>query len=220
MNSNSKALIEAAAAGDLEEIRRLVAAGANINYRSGTHCQSPLHLALMNRHVTCVDFLIENGADINEDDVNQAKPLHVAALRGDHYCVTRLLDAGADIHSLDHKGFTALHYAAGDDYPDCVQLLLDRGADIDRGNFDGVTPLHDATYYGCTKSIQALLKNNADVLAKNHTNETALDIAEENDHADIMGLLKAAMEKCVLKKHLLENIGGEPSPNAGGLLNF
>ena len=56
--------INAAASGDLETISRLIVKGLNIN-DADYDGRTPLHLACQAGHAEVVQFLLENGANVN-----------------------------------------------------------------------------------------------------------------------------------------------------------
>lgn len=58
-----------------------------------------LHQAAINGHRTCIEALIEVGADIQATDQAGATPLQWAALKGWLDCSTLLLDHGAKVDS-------------------------------------------------------------------------------------------------------------------------
>jgi ankyrin repeat protein len=60
-------LIEAARRGDVAEIGRLLAQGANVDARDGTN-RTPLHHATEGNHIAAAVALIEAGADVNASD--------------------------------------------------------------------------------------------------------------------------------------------------------
>ena len=72
-------------------------------------------------------ILIENGADINARDFNQATPLMYATVRNSHKVIKLLIDSGADINSKDNDGTTVLIIAKLLQ-PELVALFKERGA--------------------------------------------------------------------------------------------
>lgn len=139
------ALIFATRAGSLESARLLVAAGSDVNGLSafGT---SPAIMAVHGGNIELLEFLLENGADI-ESSASGHTALHAAILRGSLEAVELLLDHGANIEALLQKptparrqstdysfhdsliGATPLWLAARFTEPKIMTLLLERGAD-------------------------------------------------------------------------------------------
>jgi hypothetical protein len=77
-----------------------------------------------------------------------------------------------------------------------LERLIASGASLDFevDNFNQ-TPLMGAAWGGHANTVVALLRHHADVNHKNRKGETALGIAKEHGHPDIVRLLKAAGAK-------------------------
>ncbi len=76
-------------------LKLLVAEGANIDATNGLR-RTPLMLSLM-LHITVPDttqYLIEAGADVSKEDVNQCTALHYACFKGDLNMVHLIIKAG------------------------------------------------------------------------------------------------------------------------------
>ncbi|HEX6121349.1 MAG TPA: ankyrin repeat domain-containing protein [Dongiaceae bacterium] len=119
-------LHDAAQAGDLAQIEKLLAEGADINESNGL--ATPLYFAISGKHAEEAQLLIERGADVNAQSIWGA-PLHAAAAKGMTATVNLLLERGADPNGR-WQGLTPLHIAARNDRIEVARALLDHGADI------------------------------------------------------------------------------------------
>jgi hypothetical protein len=71
--------------------------------------RTALHIAANGGHLSCVQYLLSKGADINLADSRlRMTALHLSAAAGNEKIVTCLIENGADITLLDSKGRTAL----------------------------------------------------------------------------------------------------------------
>ncbi|MHC4355224.1 MAG: ankyrin repeat domain-containing protein, partial [Planctomycetota bacterium] len=105
----------AASQGNLEAIKRHLAAGADIDATvvapgipaSGA---TPLHLAVLADQREMSEFLIKMGANLGSraKDEHGGTPLHWAAALGRVEMARRLIDAGADVNAQAKHGFTPL----------------------------------------------------------------------------------------------------------------
>ena len=74
--------------------------------------------------------LIENGANVNGEDIQGWTPLFHAAHRGDIHAIDVLIQSGAEVNHGKETGFTALFSAVLGGHLDAVRMLLRAGAEI------------------------------------------------------------------------------------------
>jgi len=166
---------------------------------------TPLHRAIQNNRINIISFLLENGANIDEPyPVVGHTPLFFAAFMGHLEATNLLIKSGANIkHLLPNSRKNILH-CIFDVNPDStnpstkvIQVCLDHGIDINARDTDGNTALIYATkdhYIYKNKNhhiemIKFLLERSADKNIANNFGKTPLDIATENENAEIMNLL-------------------------------
>jgi uncharacterized protein len=148
--------------GDVSALRFLLTHGESIA-SCGTHA---LNDAAFHGHWKLCEFLIEQGADVNQSlpDTGET-PLHSAICTSDrsaHDLVVKvLLQHGADpnratkpgvetqgfMRDVRARGETPLHRAAAFGSEETIQLLLDAGAVIDAKDANGDSPLAWASWY-------------------------------------------------------------------------
>jgi beta-lactamase regulating signal transducer with metallopeptidase domain len=122
-------LVEAAGNGDLEDVKDLIDAGANIDARVDGD-GSPLIAAAKGHHLAVVNELLTRGADVNLAVPGDGNPLIAAAAAGAGDVVNLLLSHGAAIDLMVPGDENALIQAAGEGHLAIVQLLVSRGADV------------------------------------------------------------------------------------------
>jgi len=106
----------------------------------------PLMMATRAQNLECVEALIRNKANVDEQDHNGRTILMLAATycsEFGHDLTEMLLEAGADISLSTHFGQQAILYACLPAKPLVVNMLLDHKAEP-RGRFQSSTPLHRA----------------------------------------------------------------------------
>jgi hypothetical protein len=156
------ALFNAVIAGDIDEIKRIIDAGAKLD-AVGALDRTPLHMAAFYGRTKIAELLIAHGADVNARDQIAMTPLHAAvisgeraaALAGEPAVVPLLLDGKADLQAKNEEGQTALHLAAATGQPKLTKFLIERGADPHERDFDGRTPLDYArkNYHPQTRAV-------------------------------------------------------------------
>ena len=114
--------------GQAEQVRALVAGGANVNARNSDN-DPLLHEAVWRNDVEVVQILVDAGADVNQRDSDNDPLLHEAIWRGHTEIVRILVNAGADVNARDSDGDTVLHEATWRGHTEIVQILIEAGAE-------------------------------------------------------------------------------------------
>ena len=138
----NKELLLAAHRGELDKLKQLLDAGADVNYRN-EDSMTPLMFAVTSDQLDIVNELIRRGADITTAAMNGATALHLAANFGHVDILKKIIDthlAERDhLNAQDIRGQTALHGAAEGGMVNSVMLLLQKGADATILDDDGNT---------------------------------------------------------------------------------
>ena len=127
----NKELLLAAHRGELDKVKELLDAGADVNYRNEDSL-TPLMFAVTGEHLNIVNELVGRGADVTMVDMNGATALHLAAAYGHVDILNKIIDThmadGDNLNAQDKYGQTALHMAAEGGMVNSVMLLLQKGA--------------------------------------------------------------------------------------------
>ena len=94
--------------GRVEFLKQLVGFGADVNASECRYGDTSLLVAAWARSSECVDFLLENGADVNAVDNRGDSALVIATRGGSLSCVESLLRAGAHVNIGNICGSKAL----------------------------------------------------------------------------------------------------------------
>ena len=181
-------LHDAAQSGDIEQVRRLVSLGADLETRNETGATA-LMLASQNGHGETASLLLSNGADVNVKADDGVTALIVAALYGHAEVVSLLLSSGAEVNAELNGGGTALYASSQNGHAEVVSLLLSSGAEVNAERNDGRTPLYVASQEGRAEVVSLLLSNGADVNMEITGGATPLFVASEYGHAEIVSPL-------------------------------
>ena len=130
-------LMQAARTGDIETVRRLIAAGTDVNARDErgwTAIAYAVYDADAKRgYAEVVQALIDAGADLEAAIGYGVRPLMLAAGYGEAEVVATLLNAGADVLAKNEGGFTALMMAKQKFYVDVINMLHEAERDAGIG---------------------------------------------------------------------------------------
>lgn len=148
---------------DLAEVRRLIAAGADVK-APNRYGMTALALACTNGNSALVELLLKAGADPQTRLPSGETVLMTAARTGRVEAVKALLAAGADVQAKEaRRGQTALMWAAAEGHTATVEALIAAGADVKLRLNSGFTPLLFAVREGHIATLGALLKAGANV---------------------------------------------------------
>ncbi|XP_047100977.1 poly [ADP-ribose] polymerase tankyrase-1-like [Schistocerca piceifrons] len=138
-DEKGRRLIQAAHGGVMEELRALLAAGADVRAMDGDR-STALHWAAWEGHVEAVTCLLENGAEVNARNIRHNTPLHSPANDGLAAVVRLLLRSSADANARNAWGLTPLHCAAREGRLEVATELLEFGANKEARDDEGNTP--------------------------------------------------------------------------------
>nr|XP_039330109.1 arf-GAP with coiled-coil, ANK repeat and PH domain-containing protein 3 isoform X1 [Saimiri boliviensis boliviensis] len=114
----------AARARDLPALAAALAHGAEVNWADAEdEGKTPLVQAVLGGSLIVCEFLLQNGADVNQRDSRGRAPLHHATLLGRTGQVCLFLKRGADQHALDQEQRDPLAIAVQAANADIVTLL-------------------------------------------------------------------------------------------------
>jgi ankyrin repeat protein len=156
-------LIRAVKRENINEVRTLLDAGANVNARENELFKNtPLIIATRLCNIDIARVLIKRGADVN--------------LEGSQFIGTPLLEASGTTNS-----------------PPCLpmlKLLLDNDADVNKksGGYDA-SPLNQAAHSGSLEACEYLIEKGADIHSKSRNGATPLHSACVSGHPNICKLL-------------------------------
>ncbi|XP_043248394.1 protein phosphatase 1 regulatory subunit 12A isoform X4 [Colletes gigas] len=195
--------LAACAAGDKEEVVRLLQKGADIN-TGNVDGLTALHQACINDDLDMVEFLVEKGADINSGDNEGWTPLHATASCGFISIAKYLIEKGCNLAAVNNDGELALDIAESNEMEDMLQQHISKaGIDCDQARSEeertmlsharswrsgaagkdtihpksGATALHVAAAKGYIKVMNILLQARCDVNAQDFDGWTPLHAA-------------------------------------------
>ena len=159
-------------------------------------CANPFHVAALHGDTAILQLLANiYRSGIDDRDLLDRTPLFLAALCGHQSACELLLDFKVDKNARSITNQTVLEVAARHGHVHIVKALCDRGADVNPLPLEGSsTPLQAAAEFGHLSVAQYLLETGkADLIVRRFGDrKTAKDLAGENGHAAIVGLLESA----------------------------
>jgi len=168
--------------GDVNEVQRLLKAGANVSI-ANNYGVTAMELASEVANTPIIKLLLDAGANVDSPNPDGQTALLAVARTGNLEAAQLLLDRGAKVDAKEKfGGQTALMWASARRHPKMMELLISRGANVNARstardyqrhvqaegrpkNLDsgGLTPLLYATRENCGACIEVLLRNKVDI---------------------------------------------------------
>ncbi|KAK7946918.1 uncharacterized protein PG986_011239 [Apiospora aurea] len=123
------------------------------------------HWAVIFQQHRILQVLLEQGANVNAQDVKGRTPLHLAISNHDEWSIRTLLDSSQMLNEglQDKKGFTPLRSAAREGHYWAVKVLLPIYADIDAEDEEGYSALRWAFKMGHKSIVRLLIDAGANI---------------------------------------------------------
>jgi ankyrin repeat protein len=164
--SAAASVVSAARDADVAEVKKLIAAGSDVNVPESDG-SSALLWAAHQSSPEIIALLLKAGANPNAANNFGVTPLLEASRYGDTATIKALLDGGADVAASAREGETPLMAAARAGSAAAVELLIKHGADVNAvETLQEQTALMWAAAEGHLDVVDMLLKNGADANKK------------------------------------------------------
>lgn len=155
-------LFDAAFTGDISRVNLAITRGANINAQAAK-------IALYGAYESCTALML-------------------AIKRGHTQIIELLLDEGADVNVQNKLGLTAFVLAIWHGQPEIAELLFEK-SDVQMTTHSGEVALLKSAGEGYTRIVRLLLARGVAVNAQNNEQMTALMLASQKGHVDIINML-------------------------------
>ena len=180
-------LCQAAARGDIQQVRGFLAEGANINGRNENGNTALISAVLMNR-IDAAKFLLTAGADHTvKDSGRKCKPPFFHAIDvGATVIIELLLARGVDVNERNVYGQPYFVDAINTGDLDIIKLLLTRGANVNTTDISGSSILAIAIKKGNQRLVQLFLEFGADANSRDLTGQPVVILAFSHGRNDIV----------------------------------
>jgi ankyrin repeat protein len=183
-------LLVARQTGDVEFGKLLLNKGANINFKDRDN-QMALNLAAWKGFNEFIDFLLDNGAKYDTTRGGARWMLTFSASCGSSRLFNVVLDKESKLLSDVSFSKSIMQTAIIGGSVEIVNLLLSKNVPLNNeANRYGWTPAHYAALNGHAAMIRFLVEKNFDINQRTLSGKSAYNIAEENNHSDVLQTIK------------------------------
>lgn len=207
-----QAFLEAVKAGNLDDVRRLLAATPALAAARDASGVSAILLATYRGHRDIASALVDSGAPLdifeasavgradrivsllNEDAARVSAfapdgfyPLGLAAFFGHLDAVRVLIAAGADVLATARNAFKVqpVHAAAASRNLEVLRAVLEAGGDPNVPQQQGFLALHEAASSGNREMAELLVKHGANPRLTNDAGKTSVELATDKGHSEL-----------------------------------
>ena len=196
----------------LEDVKKELKNGANVNAASDEDTTVLMQAALLNQNPEVIETLIDKGANVNAKNKDGSTALTKAAFNPNPEVIKTLIDEDADVNAKNKYGYTALIQAAlFNQNPEVIKILINAGTDVNAKSKSGSTALmFAASSQKNPDAVKALLKAGADANVIDNDGNIAAVFAALNKNPEIHSLILQAMDiegYCKLTKNNSFDIG-------------
>ncbi len=192
-NEKNTPLLHAVKNKNIEMTKTLLEFGATPNTQN-TFGDTPLIWASSNNSIEIVNLLLKHGAEVNKQNTNGSTALFWSVGNKQFEITKHLIEHGAHINLEYPSKAASLTWVKtskwGDKEKRTDMLAITKNKKHTPYKEDGYTLLMLASNKGSKDIVELLLNNGADITLKNKNKQTALDIATQEGHPEIVALLK------------------------------
>ncbi len=189
----TRALLRAAATGDLGAARTAIAAKADLEARDDRR-RTPLVVATKARQTKVAVLLLEAGADPDAKDDLQDSAFLYAGAEGYNEILRATLRHGANVKSTNRFGGTALIPASEHGHTETVRILINAGVPVDHVNDLNWTAMLEAIVLGNGSAdhvdvVRQLIGAGADTSIRDGDGRTPRALAAARGYDQIVALI-------------------------------
>jgi ankyrin repeat protein len=190
--------------GDVAEVKRLIAAGADVSL-ANDYGATPMSLAAEVADTPIIELLLDAGASADSPNAEGQTALMAVARTGNVAAAELLVAHGATVDAREGwGGQTALMWAAARRHPAMIDFLIAHGADVDARSIHrdykrrvtaegrpksldsgGFTPLLYAARENCIACVEVLIARGADLDLPDPDGVSPLHLAIMNANWDL-----------------------------------
>jgi ankyrin repeat protein len=160
-------LLKAAMFGDFENVKALLAKGADVNKKDNEE-KFPLFIASSYGYTEIVEILLKNGANINLTDNSGRSSLNASCYLGRLETSKLLISLSKSLVNFsDERGRTPLIEASYNGFYSVADLLIKNGAKVNAVDSHGYSALQHAVTYGHFELTRLLIENDANPYISN-----------------------------------------------------
>ncbi|GFS14011.1 ankyrin repeat domain-containing protein 6-like [Elysia marginata] len=140
-------------------LKFLIEAGVDVNRMSLKLRRTPVHMAVLNNNMSCLQLLVTARANLDVRDVFGNTPCHYAAMLGLLDMLDMMIRIGTQVNSQDISAKTPLMKAVRNNKTEATLRLIRANANLNIADSNNEVALHFAARNGNLEAVDALLSS-------------------------------------------------------------
>lgn len=184
--------------GHAPMLKFLIESGCDVNKMGKRLRRTPVHMAVLNNNMSCLQLLITARAKLDLRDVFGNSPCHYAAELGLHGMLDMMIRIGTQVNSQDITAKTPLMKAVRNSKTESTLRLIRANADLNIADSNNEVALHFAARNGNVETVDALLASGSLIDVQNLWGRSPLMEAVCYNNRNVVERLLAA--GCAINK--------------------
>ena len=150
---------------------------------------SPLHIALENQNPEIINYLLDQGADVNHENAWSESPLYSSIRMNNIKIIKIIIKNGGNVNVKNNHGESPLHIAVRIGNIEIIDYLIAQSADPNAKDNLKFTPLQNAVARGRLDVAKYLISKGADPNVISWNGETLLHSAVKSGNLEAVKFL-------------------------------
>lgn len=129
-----------------------------------------IHLACRYYNCEAINFLIDNGANLDASDFRGYTPIHIACIHKKTDIIKLLIEKNVNINISNTNGYSPIHQACFNNDVDIVKMLIEKNINLEAETKNRMRPIHYASQNSNIEIVKLLINNKVDINARNVVN--------------------------------------------------
>lgn len=185
--SSTRHLMLSIRIGDFENFKNIIKNRKLLEIKD-SNGNTPLILSAKHNHTDIAKYLINIGADTESHNLRSETTIHWASFHGNIDLIKLLINSGANPNCCDCEGGTPASWAAYCGKLEVIKYLCEIGCNLIKSDNNN-SCLHWACSNGHLQVVKYLITIGLNLNQINNYGETPLDLAEQNEHYEIVNFL-------------------------------
>jgi ankyrin repeat protein/uncharacterized caspase-like protein len=175
--------------GNITDVKSITKNNRSSLKETDSNLNSALHIAAENQNPDIVNYLLDQGADVNHKNLWGENPIYSSIRMNNIEIIKTLIKNGGNVNAKNNHGESPLHIAVSIGNIEVIDYLIAQGADPNAKDSVKSTPLRDAVARGKLDVVKYLISKGADPNIISWNGDTLLHSAVSSGNLETVKFL-------------------------------